>query len=61
MSSDEGSCCAHLCVKWRTEDVWEENVTISGDAGWTTRGWWACEDCAVHFAPSPMVEAISDD
>ena len=39
--ADDGGCCAHLTVKWTTEEL---------PSGFT-RGWWECQTCQTHFWP----------
>ena len=45
--ADDGACCAHLTVKWTTEEL------PSG----LTRGWWECQTCRTHFWPKAALEA----
>lgn len=40
----EGPCCAHLLVRWTTEDL----------PNGYTRGWWECRDCHTKFVPEVL-------
>lgn len=42
----EQACCAHLTVKWATEEMTPGRFI----------GWWECKDCKQRFIPIALAE-----
>lgn len=45
MESESEAKCAHVAVRWATEEF----------PGGNTKGWWECRDCCTRFTPESLL------